>query len=767
MSHAEPILTIRLTRRWRPAPLLAGALTVITVMSLGGCGGGGTEKEAVVDKRPMGYGSTGSFPVPSEIEPNVNFWRNVYGTWGRDKVAFHDDEHMGVIYEVAQLPGLISPGGYTSEQRAFVAARQDYYQEMVRDMERRLASSQPLSPPQQVLLTKFEQDGGARGVYGAAERVRAQRGLRDRFRRGVEISGRYDRAFREVMRAHGLPEDLAYLPHVESSFQANAVSSAGATGVWQFMPATGRIFMHVNGAVDDRMDPIISAQGAAGYLSQAYNRLGSWPLAITSYNHGQGGMSNAKGQFGQDFGKIVKNYQGKAFGFASRNYYAEFLAAREVAGHPQRYFPEGLRYESPWPHERLVLASSMPADQVASHYGVSTGSLASLNMHWREAAVSGRAALPAGSTVWLPAGSQQRAGSQPSRYSPAIVSRGALEPTTPLTEAAASMAFKATGAAPAFADLPVRTPAAPPPQAKVARVEPRSQSGSGFDELPGGSPVARATPNAASNFADMPGNAPAARVAPPAPKVARVEPRFDPLTEPRFEPTPEPKVARASPPEPKIARVEPPVEPRFDPAEEPRVEPRPGPKAVKATKAQPRIAVVEEEEEEDEQPQPRAGHVKAEPKAAKGETKTAKAESKAAKTEAKTAKADPKAAKGDHKTAKADAQAGKAEAKTAKADPKAAKGDAKTAKADAKAAKGDAKTAKADPKAGKSEPKTAKAGKGEAVAGNTKVHVVKAQETLYRVASTNGISVAELRRLNKMAPNDNNVRPGQKLKVGT
>ena len=270
--------------------------------------------------------------------------------------------------------------------------------------------TRPLSTEDKNLLAKFEQSGGTRALYGAADRVRSQRGLRERFRRGMEISGRYEPAFREVMHANGLPEDLAYLPHVESSYQTNARSSAGAAGVWQFMPATGRIYMKVNGVVDDRYDPIVSANGAARYLSEAHHRLGSWPLAITSYNHGQGGMANAKAQYGQNFGQIVKNYQGKYFKFASRNYYAEFLAAREVAGHPDRYFPEGVQFQSPWPHDRIVLRDGMPADYVARHYGVSTATLSDLNLHWRDPAKSGRAALPAGTTVWLPCRQQEPRG---------------------------------------------------------------------------------------------------------------------------------------------------------------------------------------------------------------------------------------------------------------------------------------------------------------------------------------------------------------------
>jgi membrane-bound lytic murein transglycosylase D len=274
-----------------------------------------------------------------------------------------------------------------------------------------------LSSSDKQLLTAIERGGGSGAIYGAADRVRSQRGVRERFKRGLEISGRYDAHFREIMRAKGVPEDLAYLPHVESSFQTHARSSVGAAGVWQFMPATGRDYgMRVDRTIDERLDPIICADGAARYLSAAHRKLGSWPLAITSYNHGKGGMANARAQHGNDIGRIVRDYKGRAFGFASRNFYASFVAAREVARHPERYFPEGVRYEAPWAHERLVLRSQMPADHVARHYGVSTTSLAGVNMHWRERAADGSSLLPAGSTVWLPPGSMRRVASHPPAY---------------------------------------------------------------------------------------------------------------------------------------------------------------------------------------------------------------------------------------------------------------------------------------------------------------------------------------------------------------
>lgn len=398
----------------RPSVVL-WVLAILVPLVLGGCGGGSAVREdgAVAT---IEYDNSGPFPVPDEIQPNVDFWRHVYGIWDRGQVAFHDDEHMGVIYEVARLPGPVQEG-YTSEQKAFLNARKSMYQDQLRLLERKIRTRAPLTPSDKQLLATIERGAGKAAVYGAADRLRSQRGVRERFKRGLEISGRYDPHFRETMRAHGVPEDLAYLPHVESSFQTHARSSVGAAGVWQFMPATGRDYgMRVDNTIDERLDPITCADGAARYLSAAHRKLGSWPLAITSYNHGKGGMANAKAQYGDDIGKIVKNYDGRAFGFASRNFYASFVAAREVATHPQRYFPEGVHYDAPWSYDRLVLHSSMPAHHVASHYGVSTTSLAHANLHWRERAVDGRSLLPAGSTVWLPAGTTRRIASQPPAY---------------------------------------------------------------------------------------------------------------------------------------------------------------------------------------------------------------------------------------------------------------------------------------------------------------------------------------------------------------
>jgi len=348
------------------------------------------------------------FPAPPELQPQIAFWRNVYSKWGRNRVALHDDRYLDLVYGVLTLPGEIGEN-QTPEQKDFVKGHQENLRSILRQLEFKVAANAPLTPAEQKLGAHIRASSGGPGaIAGASERLRTQRGMRERFKRGLEISGRYDAAFRGVFREAGLPEDLAYLPHVESSFQNHAASSAGAVGMWQFMPGTARHFGMLNAAVDERRDPVASAQGAARYLGNAHDQLGSWPLALTSYNHGVGGIKRAQAAYGNDIVAIARHYSGAGFGFASRNFYTEFLAARDIARSPQRFFPEGVRYEPPLNLDRVRLRQTVNTMTLATYYDVSPGELVSLNKAWNPAAQNGRIALPAGTLVWLPAGTVAR-----------------------------------------------------------------------------------------------------------------------------------------------------------------------------------------------------------------------------------------------------------------------------------------------------------------------------------------------------------------------
>lgn len=287
------------------------------------------------------------FPSPPELEPAVNFWRKTYALWHRSQVAIHDDRYLEVVYEIIDLPepvaDSLSPG-----QKDLVRERRDYWKDRLSALDAKLATGGAQDGDDRRLAAMLESKGRLQDILpGAAERVRSQRGMLERFRRGVEISARYERTFRKIFREAGLPEDLAYLPHVESSFQTGAQSSAGAVGIWQFTRGAAERFMTINEDVDERYDPIASTYGAARYLSYAYSKLRDWPTALTSYNHGINGMMRAQNQVGNDFVRIVEQYDSPKFGFASRNYYAEFLAAREIARNPGQFFAEVGNYDGP------------------------------------------------------------------------------------------------------------------------------------------------------------------------------------------------------------------------------------------------------------------------------------------------------------------------------------------------------------------------------------------------------------------------------------
>ena len=422
-----------------------------------------TKTNASIDPNPMPHVSALDlgpvvFPVPTALEDNVDFWRKVFAFWHLNQVVLHDADYPALVYGVIELKGVVGDA-YSRAQRKQIKRSTKALEHRLKCLAavgRNIAS---LSAEDRALRQHIIDVVGSDAVAGAADRVRGQRGLRERFQQGLEISGRYDRAFREVFREEGVPEDLAYLPHVESSFQNRARSSVGAAGMWQFTRSAGRLFMKINRAVDQRMDPVAAARGAARYLRQAYDMLGSWPLAITSYNHGIRGMMRARDQYGSDFSRIVQEYDSRTFGFASRNFYAEFLAARDVARNREQYFPEGLNLQLPLALDSVVLDKPLRSHRIARYYGVAQRKLVALNPSWRRRAARSTIAIPAGTEVWLPAGTLSRvAAAQKTELPPVQLARDdAVVASSPVNVYHIVRANESLSTIAAHYDLSVRT----------------------------------------------------------------------------------------------------------------------------------------------------------------------------------------------------------------------------------------------------------------------------------------------------------------------
>jgi membrane-bound lytic murein transglycosylase D len=189
---------------------------------------------------------------------------------------------------------------------------------------------------------------------------------------------------------------------VESSFNPAAYSKVGAAGLWQFLRSTGRRFLRIDAAVDERLDPFRETEAAAQLLAYNYRLLGTWPLAITAYNHGAAGMLRAREQLGTtDIVRIVRDYHSPTFGFASRNFYVSFLAALAVTQDPHKYFG-ALPLSTPIDFHEVKMPARTDVAQVLRALDVDRRTLEQLNPALRPAVWSGRRAIPTGYVLRLP-----------------------------------------------------------------------------------------------------------------------------------------------------------------------------------------------------------------------------------------------------------------------------------------------------------------------------------------------------------------------------
>jgi membrane-bound lytic murein transglycosylase D len=180
-------------------------------------------------------------------------------------------------------------------------------------------------------------------------------------------------------RALNVPIEIAALPHVESSYNPDARSHVGASGIWQFTRSTGRRFMQVDHVVDERNDPFAATRAAGQLMAYNYSITGNWPMAITAYNHGLGGVRRAMRQYGDTaYVEILREYNGRTFGFASRNFYVAFLAAKEVDENIDLYFP-GLIADKPTDYAVATLPNYVSVSGLTQALGTTPQKLAQHN----------------------------------------------------------------------------------------------------------------------------------------------------------------------------------------------------------------------------------------------------------------------------------------------------------------------------------------------------------------------------------------------------
>jgi membrane-bound lytic murein transglycosylase D len=215
----------------------------------------------------------------------------------------------------------------------------------------------------------------------------------------MRAADRYDEWVRDVFASYGIPRDLHHLGMIESGYRATVRSHAGAVGMWQFMPATGRgMGLRIDTLVDERMDPIRATHAAARHLRYLHRRMrGDWALAAAAYNAGEGRINRALGRYGAtDFWDVAARGN---LAQETRRYVPRLYAVTIIAKDPVRF-----GYPAPEPAGRRFAFDSMrvdlatPLSVLAQIGNIPVNELLDLNPHlFRQIA-------PRNYWVWVPLG---------------------------------------------------------------------------------------------------------------------------------------------------------------------------------------------------------------------------------------------------------------------------------------------------------------------------------------------------------------------------
>lgn len=336
------------------------------------------------------------FPEPRELARDVDFWIAIFTDYSTSDGALHDNRNLAVVYERMDIPA----GTSRRERNRLVQKRRRHYQAILRTLAG--GKRDDLTAEQQRVLDLWPAGVENSELRAAVGRIRFQLGLSDRFRAGLIRAGRWRDHVEAEFSKRGVPVELAALPHVESSYNPGARSHVGASGIWQFTRSTGRRFMQVDHVLDERNDPFLATEAAAKLLAYNYSITGNWPMAITAYNHGLAGARRAMRQFGDEaYARILREYRGRTFGFASRNFYVAFLAAKHVDQNPEKYFP-GLVPDKPVDYQVHKLADYVPVNAFAGALGISERELARSNPALQATVFQGSKHIPKDFVVRVP-----------------------------------------------------------------------------------------------------------------------------------------------------------------------------------------------------------------------------------------------------------------------------------------------------------------------------------------------------------------------------
>ncbi len=371
----------------------------------------------------LGWSPT-AFETPPGFHDRVNFWIDIYSKYTTKQVLLHDAKYMDIVYKVLDFTALdadtkLNPLEKERQKKKEIKDDKRLIKEALQRIHRSKDDPSVLSKEDQEIYEKFKfiPDKNKFVEAQGKHRLRMQLGQKDRFILGIYFSGRYIREMEKIFREEKMPIELTRLPFVESTFNLYAMSHVGASGIWQFMRGTGKLFFKIDTIKDPRNDPLEATRAAAKLLRLNYKMLGSWPLALTAYNHGPAGVAAiVKKMKTQDINEMVWNTTRKKFGFASENFFAEFLAALHVESHAQKYFGK-VDVSQPLIHEDFALPRASYFGEIAklaesifpSEPGKDSFDILRLfNPYFTRPVIANIKKIPADYTIRVPAGTLEK-----------------------------------------------------------------------------------------------------------------------------------------------------------------------------------------------------------------------------------------------------------------------------------------------------------------------------------------------------------------------
>ncbi len=352
-----------------------------------------------------------AFKLQEGLRRRVGFWFDIYTRYSSRYHVIHHVDYPWIIYKVIDTTKIFLADTGTNKwtkyhrAKALVKNEQAFVRNELYKMSR-MKNYNRLTIEQQRYYNILQEVPGSRKTVfaNASKNLRTQLGQKDFYRGGLMSSSKYLPLMEEIFAQYDLPVELTRLPLVESSFNENAISKVGASGIWQFMPLVGKAYLKITDNIDERNSPLKATEAAAKLMMMNFKITQAWPLAITAYNHGASGIMKASRiSRSRDLPTIIDRYSSHTFGFASSNFFCSFVAALYGERYQDEVFgdvPKLLPHRS----DMLKLSTNYRAKTFIDIAGITMEELRLFNPDLKAKLITPNTTLPRGYRVFLPQG---------------------------------------------------------------------------------------------------------------------------------------------------------------------------------------------------------------------------------------------------------------------------------------------------------------------------------------------------------------------------